>query len=49
MRNGHVAMREQVLLTKSSNLVWEERKKERKSKRRERKERVLEREALPSL
>ena len=29
MRNGHVAMRGQVLLTKSSNLVWEGRKKER--------------------
>ena len=33
MRNGHVAMRGQVLLTKSSNLVWEGRKKERESKR----------------
>ena len=31
MRNGHVAMRGQVLLTKSSNLVWEERKKERRA------------------
>ena len=50
MRNGHVAMRGQVLLIKSSNLVWEGRKKGRKSKRREReKERVLEREAPPSL
>ena len=38
------------LLTKSSNLVWEGRKKEKESKRREiEKERVLEREALPSL
>ena len=36
MRNGHVAMRGQVLLTKSSNLVWEGRKKEGKSKRRDR-------------
>ena len=45
MRNGHVAMRGQVLLTKSSNLVWEERKKERKRKRRERK-RGFEREGL---
>ena len=45
MRNGHVAMRGQVLLTKSSNLVWEGRRKERESKRREiEKERVLERE-----
>ena len=50
MRNGHVAMRGQVLLTKSSNLVWERRRKERESKRREiEKERVLEREAPPSL
>ena len=32
MRNGHVAMRGQVLLTKSSNLVWEGRRKERESK-----------------
>ena len=36
MRNGHVAMSGQVLLTKSSNLVSEGRKKERKRKRRER-------------
>ena len=35
MRNGHVAMRGQVLLTKSSNLVWEGRRKEKESKRRE--------------
>ena len=28
MRNGHVAMRGQVLLTKSSNLIWEGRKRE---------------------
>ena len=33
MRNGHVEMRGQVLLTKSSNLVWEGRKKGRESKR----------------
>ena len=47
MRNGHVAMRGQVLLTKSSNLVWEGRRKERGSKQREiEKERVLERERL---
>ena len=50
MRNGHVAMRGQVLLTKSSNLVWEGRKKERESKRkREGKCGILERKALPSL
>ena len=50
MRNGHVAMRGQVLLTKSSNLVWEGRRKERESKRREiEKDRVLERETPPSL
>ena len=50
MRNEHVAMRGQVLLTKSSNLVWEGRRKEKESKRREiEKERVLEREAPPSL
>ena len=49
MRNGHVAMRGQVLLTKSPKSFWE-RKKERESKRREmEKERVLEREAPPSL
>ena len=50
MRNGHVAMRGQVLLTKSSNLVWERRRKEKESKQREiEKERVLDREAPPSL
>ena len=50
MRNRHVAMRGQVLLTKSSNLVWEGRRKERESKWREiEKERVLEREAPPYL
>ena len=50
MRNGHVPMRGQVLLTKSSNLVWEGRKKERESKHREiEKERVLEKEAPPFL
>ena len=50
MRNGHVARKGQVLLTKSSNLVWEGRKKEREGRRREiEKERVLEREAPPSL
>ena len=50
MRNGHVAMRGEVLLTKSSNLVWEGRRKERESKRREiEKEWVLEREAPSSL
>ena len=50
MRNGHVAMRGQVPLTKYSNLVWERRKKERKRKWSEiKKERVLEREATPSL
>ena len=49
MRNGHVAMRGQVFLTKSPKSVWE-RKKERESKRREmEKKRVLEREAPPSL
>ena len=47
MRNGHVAMRGQVPLTKSSNLVWEGRRKERERKWREiEKERVLERERL---
>ena len=50
MRNGHVAMRGQVLLTKSSNLVWEGRKKERESKqKREGKCGILEREAPSSL
>ena len=36
MRNGHVAMRGQVPLTKSSNLVWEGRKKEREREQTER-------------
>ena len=36
MRNGHVAMRGQVLLTKSSNLVWEGRKREREREQTER-------------
>ena len=49
MRNGHVAMRGQVLLTKPSNLVWEGRKKERKSKRRERKRGFRERGSTFSL
>ena len=51
MRNGHVAMRGQVLLTKSPKSVWErKRERERESKRREmEEERVLEREAPPSL
>ena len=41
MRNGHVAMRGQILLTKSPKSVWERKKKERGSKRREiEKERV---------
>ena len=48
MRNEHVAMRGQVFLTESSNLVWEGRKKERESRWREiEKERVFrERERL---
>ena len=51
MRNGHVAMRGQVLLTKSSNLVCEGRKKEReRANERERESvRFLEREAPHSL
>ena len=39
MRNGHVAMRGQVLLTKSSKSVWEREKRERETNReREREE-----------
>ena len=51
MRNGHVAMRGQVLLTKSPKSVWErKRKREGANGEREReKERVLEREAPSSL
>ena len=36
MRNGHVAMGGQVLLTKSSNLVWEGRRKKREREQTER-------------
>ena len=49
MRNGHVAMRGQVLLTKSPKSVWE-REKERGREQTEREREIfLEREALPSL
>ena len=49
MRNGHVAMRGQVLLTKSPKSVWE-REKERGREQTERERGIfLEREALPSL
>ena len=48
MRNGHVAMRGQVLLTKSSNMVWKEKRKEREANG-EKGVGFLEREALPSL
>ena len=33
MRNGHVAMRGQVILTKSPKSVWERKKREKKRKR----------------
>ena len=48
MRNGHVAMRGQVLLTKSPKSVWE-REKEREGGQRREREIFLEREALASL
>ena len=48
MRNGHVAMRGQVLLTKSPKSVWE-RKKGRENGRERENVGFLEREALPSL
>ena len=36
MRNGHVAMRGQVLLTKSPKSVWERKKREREQTERDR-------------
>ena len=36
MRNGHVAMRGQVLLTKSPKSVWERKKREREQMERDR-------------
>ena len=50
MRNGHVAMRGQVLLTKSPKSVWEREKgRGREQTERERERDLLEREALSSL
>ena len=47
MRNGHVAMRGQVLLAKSPKSVWEREEERGRPTKRERD--LLEREALTSL